>query len=251
MVMDVTHIAIGLGILAFFAHIVKGLTGFGPAIIFVSVGTLIHDPIQVIVLAALLDIIGGGTLLYLNPQFIENKKYWVPIGLLMVIGAILGSLLLHLVPASAFEIILGLAIVLISIWFLFGDSEPEGNPDSANDIEVMDGLVGSFSGFCGGFTGMGGPPLIIYLGAKFRKELFRAVIVPIFLVSAIARFSTYGVVGMIDPTNYWLYILPSVGVILGNQVGNRFFDYVEQKWFTVLIGVILLFSGLRLITNSV
>lgn len=247
--MDTIHIAIALGILAFFAHIVKGLTGFGPAIIFVSIGSLIYNPIEVIVLAALLDIIGGSTLTVLNPHFLQNKKYWMPIGLLMVVGAILGSLLLYLVPASAFEIVLGAVIILISLWFLFGDSEPDGDPESTNEIELLDGFVGSFSGFCGGFTGMGGPPLIIYLGAKFEKELFRAIIVPIFLVSAIARFSTYGFVGMVDLSNIWIYILPPLGVIFGNHVGNSFFDHVEQKWFTVLIGIILLFSGAQLLLN--
>ncbi len=247
--MDIAFVAVLLGALAFFAHIVKGLTGFGPAIIFVSIGSVVYNPIEVIVLAALLDIIGGGTLTALNPQFLRNSKYWAPIGLLMVIGAISGSLLLSIAPASAFEIVLGVAIVVISIWFLFGNSEPDGSASSPTEIKPLDGFVGSFSGFCGGFTGMGGPPLIVYLGAKFKKDFFRAIIVPIFLVSAIARFTTYGALGMVDLNNYLLYILPPIGVIIGNFVGNHFFDYVEQRWFTVLIGVILLLSGTQLILN--
>lgn len=247
--MDFFQIAVALGILAFFAHVVKGMTGFGPAIVFVSIGSLIYHPVEVIVLAALLDIIGGGYLSILNPHFFENKEYWMPIGLLMVIGAILGSLTLSLVPASVFEYLLGAAIVLISFWFLFGDSEPDGNSDGSHEIEVLDGIVGAFSGFCGGFTGMGGPPLIAYLGAKFEKELFRAVIVPIFLVAAIARFSTYGVLGMIETNTLWVYVFPPLGVIFGNHVGDHFFDHVEQRWFTILIGIILLFSGVRLLLN--
>jgi uncharacterized membrane protein YfcA len=96
---------------------------------------------------------------------------------------------------------------------------------------------------------MGGPPLIVYLGAKFRKDLFRAVIVPIFLMAAIARFSTYGILGMVDTSSLWMYILPPVGVILGNTVGDRLFEHVEQRWFTILIGIILLLSGIRLLLN--
>lgn len=247
--MVVFGIAVALGILAFLAHIIKGLTGFGPAIVFVSVGSLIYNPVEVIVLAALLDIIGGVSLLILNPHFFENKEYWIPIGLLMVVGAIVGGLLLSLVPASVFEYVLGAAIVLISFWFLLGSSEPEGNPDGSQEIGVPDGLVGAFSGLCGGFTGMGGPPLIAYLGAKFEKNLFRAVIVPIFLMAALARFSTYGSLGMIHTNSLWLYVFPPVGVVLGNHVGNHFFDDVEQKWFTILIGIILLLSGVRLIVT--
>jgi len=247
--MEPLQIAIALGVLAVGAHVIKGLTGFGPAIVFVSIGSIIHDPIEVIVLASLLDIIGGGYLSFLNPEFFQNKKYWIPIGSLMVVGAIIGSATLSLVPAAVFEYLLGAAIILISLWFLFGDAEPDDNPEGSQELSTLDGIVGAFSGFCGGFTGMGGPPLIVYLGAKFKKDLFRAVIVPIFLMAAIARFSSYGVLGMVDTSNLWMYIFPPIGVILGNTVGDRLFEHVEQRWFTVLIGIILLLSGVRLILN--
>lgn len=247
--MNALQIAVLLGVLAFFAHIVKGMTGFGPAIVFVSIGSLIYDPVEVIVLAAFLDIIGGGYLSILNPHFFENKRYWVPIGSLMIVGAIIGGWVLSVIPAGIFDYLLGGAIALISFWFLFGKSEPEESSGESHTIGAPDGAVGAFSGFCGGFTGMGGPPLIVYLVAKFEKNLFRAVIVPIFLMAAIARFSTYGYLGMVNTSNPWLYAFPAVGVIFGSHVGDHLFDYVEQKWFTILVGAILMLSGIRLILN--
>ncbi|WP_414837397.1 sulfite exporter TauE/SafE family protein [Candidatus Nanosalina sp. VS9-1] len=245
--MEPLQIGILLGVLAFFAHIVKGLTGFGPAIVFVSIGSMIYDPTKVIVLASLLDIIGGSYLSILNPEFFENKKYWAPIGLLMVTGAVIGGVALSVIPPGLFEYLLGGAIILISFWFLLGKFKPEEGSEGTEKLQVLDGAVGAFAGFCGGFTGMGGPPLVVYLGSKFRKELFRAVVVPIFLLAAIARFSTYGYLGMIDTSNIYLYILPPTGVILGNYLGNQLFQEVEQKKFTILIGLILMISGLRLI----
>jgi len=247
--MDPFQTAIVLGVLAFLAHIIKGLTGFGPAIVFVSIGSLIHDPLGVIVLASLLDIIGGGYLSVLNPQFFENRDYWVPIGALMVVGALVGSLALSVVPTSVFEYLLGGAIILIALWFLLGDSGPEPDGDGPYALDALDGLVGAFSGFCGGFTGMGGPLLIAYLGARFEKELFRAIIVPVFLMAAIARFGSYGVLGMVDTSTPWLYVFPPMGVIAGNHLGDRLFGRVEQDWFTVLIGIILLLSGIRLLVG--
>jgi uncharacterized membrane protein YfcA len=247
--MDPVQLAVALGVLALFAHVVKGLTGFGPAVVFVSIGSLFYDPVKIIVLAALLDVIGGAYLSFLNPEFFENRRYWVPIGFLMVIGAVLGSLALSLLPPEFFEYLLGAAIILISFWFILGKSEPDADPENSHELGIKDGIVGVFSGFCGGFTGMGGPPLVAYLGSKFDKELFRAIIVPVFLMSTASRVVSYGALEMMPTGNIWLYVFPPLGVIIGNSVGNHFFEDVEQKKFTVLIGVILMLSGIRLLAG--
>lgn len=190
--MDILYISSILGLLAVLAHIIKGLTGFGPAIVFVSVGSFIYNPIDIIVLAALLDVIGGLYLSLLNPQFLKtNMHYWIPIGSLMILGAIIGSVTLSLFPPSLFEYVLGAAIIAISIWFMIGDFKPQTSTQDSYTISIFGGFVGIFSGFCGGFTGIGGPPLIIYLSSIFKKNLFRAIIVPIFLMAAIARLVSY------------------------------------------------------------
>jgi uncharacterized membrane protein YfcA len=245
--MDVFQIAFALGVLALFAHVVKGLTGFGPAIVFVSIGSLFYDPVEIIVLASLLDLVGGAYLVYLNPDFLHNRRYWVPIGFLMVVGAVFGSFILSILPASLFEYLFGAAIVLISLWFLSGKSELDKDSEDTHELGVVDGFVGVFSGFCGGFVGMGGPPLVAYLGNKFDKELFRAIIVPVFLMAASSRVLSYGYLGMIETGNLWIYVFPPIGVLIGNRIGDYFFEDVEQKWFTVLIGLILMLSGIRLL----
>lgn len=244
---EALQVALAFGILALIAHVVKGLTGFGPAIVFVSIGSLFYDPMDVIVLASLLDVIGGIYLLYLNPEFLRNREYWVPIGLLMVTGAVFGSLMLSLVSASLFEYVFGTAIIMISLWFISGRSELNKESDEAHELGALDGIIGVFSGFCGGFVGMGGPPLVAYLGNKFDKKLFRAIIIPVFTMSTISRVLTYSYLGMFDSGNLWIYLFAPLGVVIGNHIGNHFFEDVRQKWFVILIGLILFLSGLRLV----
>lgn len=94
---------------------------------------------------------------------------------------------------------------------------------------------------------MGGPPLVAYLGSKFDKELFRAIAVPVFLMAATSRILSYSFLGMMPAGNPWLYVFPPLGEIAGNHIGNYFFEDVEQQGFTVLIGIILTFSGIRLL----
>lgn len=245
--MEPIQLALALGILALFSQVVKGLTGFGSAIVFVSIGSLFYNPVKIIVIASILDFVGGGYLMSLNPDFLENRVYWLPIGLLMVIGAVIGSYMLSILPASFFEYLFGGAIVLISLWFLSGKSELEKDSEEEHELGIIDGFVGLFSGFSGGFVGMGGPPLVAYLGNKFDKRLFRAIVVPVFLMAAASRVLSYGYLGMFQTENLWIYVFSPVCVLIGNRIGNHFFKDVEQKWFTVLIGIILLISGLRLI----
>ena len=247
--MEPLQIAVLLGILALFSQVVKGLTGFGSAIVFVSIGSLFHDPVEIIVLASILDFLGGGYLISLNPDFLDNREYWVPIGLLMVTGAVIGSYMLSVLPASLFEYLFGGAVILISIWFLSGKSELDKDSRGAHELGIIDVFVSVFSGFCGGFVGMGGPPLVAYLGNKFDKGLFRAIVVPVFLMAASSRVLSYLYLGMVETGNLWIYVFPPVGVLIGNRLGDHFFEDVEQKWFTILIGVILLLSGVRLLTG--
>lgn len=247
--MGPTQIALVLGILALSAHVVKGLTGFGSAVVFVSIGSLIYDPLKIIVLASVLDLIGGSYLSVLNPRFFENKKFWVPIGILMIVGAVIGSAALSILPPAVFEYFFGTAIILISLWFLLGRSEPEAASEKSQDLGILDGFVGVFSGFCGGFTGMAGPPLVAYMGSKFDKDLFRAILVPVFLMAATSRVISYGALGMLETSNLWIYVFPTLGVLIGEKTGNHFFEDVEQRWFTVLIGIILLLSGIRMLTG--
>lgn len=185
--------------------------------------------------------------MFLNPEFLENREYWFPIGLMMVSGAVIGSFMLSVLPASLFEYLFGVAIILISFWFLSGRSELDKDSDEAQELGVIDGVFGVFSGFCGGFVGMGGPPLVAYLGNKFDKELFRAIIVPVFLMAASSRVLSYGYLGMIETGNPWIYVFPPLGVLVGNRIGDHLFEDVRQKWFTILIGAILMLSGFRLL----
>lgn len=246
--MEPVQLALALGTLAFVSQVVKGLTGFGSAIVFVSIGSLFYDPVRVIVLASLLDFVGGAYLSYLNPDFFQNKRYWVPIGLLMIVGAVIGGFALSLFPLELFEYLLGAAIVLISFWFLLGKSEYR-EPESPHELGAADGFVGLFSGFCGGFTGMGGPPLVAYLENKFDKDLFRAIVVPVFLMAASSRILTYGLLGMIQTSNLWLYAFPPLGVLIGDSIGNHFFEDVNQEHFVIVVGIILMLSGIRMLVG--
>ena len=55
-----------LPLVAFLAYLLKAMTGFGPAIVFISLGSLFVSPHPAVVTSSILDIIAGIMLLKID-----------------------------------------------------------------------------------------------------------------------------------------------------------------------------------------
>jgi len=110
--------------IAFLAYLLKGLTGFGPAIVFISLGSLVMDPIQVVVISPLLDIVAGCVLTWKDRrQFLSG--YWILLALPLIGGVLLGSIGLSLSTIENYRLMLGTGIVILGIWFLLNKHRHE------------------------------------------------------------------------------------------------------------------------------
>ena len=239
---------LGLIAAAALAYFVKGATGFGPAMVFISLGTLLIGAQPAIVISTMLDVVGGFTLFFAD-TYADGRRFWIPLAIMIVIGSVIGGTLLAIIPLQHYKIILGGAIILLGSWFVFGSNQVDQQklmdhlPEKAS---LLDMSVSLFAGFCGGFFGISGPPLIFYLGRKLAKSAFRKTLIPIFLMAAIARILTYLAGGLvtIQLGIKGLIILP--GLFIGLYLGNHLFIKMNEIWFRRFIGLILILTGTRL-----
>ena len=232
-------------LLAFF---IKGVTGFGTALIMVPILTVLVGIHHAVVVSSILDVLGGVILFIRNPVA-DSRQFWVPMALGMVAGSVIGGIILKIVPMHGFELIMGTVIIFLGLWFLAGrggkdeSTLPATPPQTATSVDVG---VSTFSGFCGGLFGISGPPIVFYLGNRLAKTAFRSTLIAVFMCGGIARVMTYSVTGLVDFTTLSLSLISIPGLLLGLYCGNHLFFRIPEVWFSRLIGVVLIMSALRL-----
>ncbi len=235
-----------VGLLAFF---LKGVTGTGTTTVIVALGALIIEPKLTIVLASLINIFGGLSMVPVDPIRLA-VRYWVPIAVLMVLGSVLGAMALKLVPNRQFQLILGAAFLLTAVWFIFRASRERSTAAAPTKAGPVDMGIGALAGFCGGFIGINAPPLVLHFSRHLDKRHLRRLLVLIFIPAAIAQTITFAANGMLSwrVLTWGILMLPSLAA--GIYLGNRTFHRISERWFRRVLGLFLVIVSIRLIGRS-
>jgi uncharacterized membrane protein YfcA len=173
------------------AGIVRGIVGFGYALIMISALNLVALPAEVVPLATILDLLGG---IKMMPQVWRDVHWsgvrWLGLGALTGVPA--GIWLLVSLDADTMRLGISLAIlisvILIARGFTF--AKVPGSP--------LMFLTGGLSGLLSGSGGIPGPPVILlYLSSPLPIISTRATTVAFFLLvdsMALIGMSSQGLV---------------------------------------------------------
>lgn len=237
-----------LPLVAFLAYLLKAMTGFGPAIILISLGSLFIPPQPAIATSSILDIIAGIALLRIDWAK-GAYRFWLPLAIAIAVGTIVGAIFLQIIPPAKFRVMLSTTILVLGIWFIIGRKETDATklkselPEKCKKIDTGFTFIG---GFCGGLFGISGPPIIWNFGRQLAKRAFRQVLVPIFIIAAIARVTMYSSMGIVgwQVLKYVIVALP--GLFLGLFVGNKIFFKLSELNFSRIVGAVLLAVAIKL-----
>lgn len=111
-------------------------------------------------------------------------------------------------------------------------------------------FVGSIAGFFGASIGMPGIPLTVYYSAvNVDKEVARSTTLSFFVVLLSATLAANYGAGTISGTFYSMAPLLIPSVFVGMVIGNKVFPYISQRWFQLILNVIILYSACRILTD--
>ena len=239
MLLDLTLAQLAIALAATLAaSFVRGLAGFGMAILLVPVLGLAVAPAAAVVvsnwLMLLIGLVGIRTVVRASePSAFVISGFAVlatPLGvwLLMLTDPELARLLIALIALGAF----GLMLL---------PKKPAGHIHGPG----LTGATGIASGVLTGFAGMPGPPVVpYYLGRQIAPELARASMMTIFLATALAGIGAALLLGLATWRELWLAALLFPVTLLGNWLGHKAFGRIGDSAWRGFTGAVLGVSAL-------
>jgi uncharacterized protein len=224
---------LGAALMTFGAAYIRGLTGFGMAIILVPLLGMIIRPDEAVVLAILLQLlIGPAGIRTIMAE--AHRASAITILLCAVATTPIGILLLaHTPPDLARVVIAGIAVGAFLL--VIASRKAVAQPGMLATLGV-----GISSGILTGFAAMPGPPVIpYYLREAFAPRTARASMMLVFFATAIAGTASAWLIGLATPRLIILSLLLFLPMYLGNALGGRAFGKVSPALWRSFVAVLL------------
>ncbi|MCC5800999.1 sulfite exporter TauE/SafE family protein [Rossellomorea vietnamensis] len=225
------------------ASILQTSTGFGFSIMATPFLLLLYPPKEAIQINLILSLVISLALVVKirrDIDFTLVKRFVIG----SVPGLFLGIVVFTLIDMSLLKVVISLVIILLTILLILKFRIRQSTP--------RDFLAGGLSGVLTTSIGMPGPPLLLYFsGTGTKKEKLRGTTLAfylfIYLVSLGIQVNVAGTTLTVWKSS--LQALPVVAV--GLLSGQALFSKINQKLFQIVTYVLLLFSGIYLLIESI
>ena len=238
-------IAISIAILG---GIVKGVVGFAMPMVVISGLSSFIDPELALAGLILPTLVANGTQALrqgIAPAWASARRFWV---YLTVGGMVLlaSAQLVRVLPISVLLGVIGVPVTLFALLQLAGWRFALQR--QRKDVEAG---IGAFAGFLGGISGIWGPPTVLYLTAlnTEKAEQMRAQGV-IYGLGAVALVGAHIASGVLRLETLPLSLALIAPALLGQWLGGKVLDRIDQAVFKKATLLVLLIVGLNLIRRS-
>ena len=217
---------------AFGSAFVRGLTGFGMAILLVPILALALSPVDAVLLANFLSVYIGLTEIRRLLRGAERSA-WVIIALVAVTTP-LGLYALSLTsPAIARLVIAVIALTAFFAILLPRHGSLDHHPATTTGVGVLSGLMT-------GYAGMPGPPVVpYYVGRDIPRETAKASMMLIFTCASTTGLMSGAAIGVLDWSLGLLAVLLFPAVLMGNWLGDKASGRIEDRTWRTCVGVVL------------
>ena len=228
----------------FFAYLVRGITGFGSALVAVPLLAHVLPLTFVVPWIVVMDTLAALVLARSGQR--GGHVRWSEIGWILpgsLLGVVIGIKLLVSVERDPLMVALGLFVAIFGVRQLLG---LHGERPVSRWWALPAGILG---GGIGALFATGGPPMVIYLTHRLRdKAELRATLSGLFLIDGAVRILALALAGLLlqDPMGWYLLAgmpLMAAGLYAGNHVHLN----LGRRHMASVIALLLIASGLSLL----
>lgn len=221
------------------AYFLKGMAGFGPALVFMPVASMVCDPHLALVTSAFIDLFVGAALVRTLRYTRDELHIAGRLVLGMGAGTVLGAAAAGVLPSEALLLLVALTVLGIG-FHLALQADDTVAASVSGGLRVYAGCLAG--GATGGLVGISGPFVVAGL-ARLEKSAFRRVLVMVFLAEGALKLVVYWIAGVWTSGAIPLALFVSPAVVVGLALGLRSHVHVSERRFKQTVGAILVATG--------
>lgn len=213
------------GAIGALAGVIRGITGFGGAMVMSPPLALLLGPLLAVPVVLLLESVAAAPMIAQLRRLVRWRVIG-PIAIAACLTVPLGAYLLVKVDPQTMRRVIAAVVIVFSLLLLKG-WRYSGPQRMATGVGL-----GTMSGVMIGATSMGGPPIILYLLAGPDPiEVTRANLTFYVGATALAAFGVLWAGGVLHPRALLLALMFAPGYYLGMVAGTRLFSRFNDTRF--------------------
>jgi uncharacterized membrane protein YfcA len=243
-----TENIIFLILLAAGASFIQRTIGFGFGIfIMTALPFLMPSYGEAVTLSGLLSLTSATIVMVKYLKFVTWKRL-LPIVASFIIFSTIAICLLDKIEGQAMRRILGITLILISLYFSFFKAKLQKLIRPTKGWQYG---TGAASGIMGGLFAMHGPPVVLYLiVSEPDKDHYMGMIQTYAVVTNITMLAVRAFNGYVTPAVGSSYIYSLIGLAIGVIAGNWAFKHIPNRLFTYIVYAYIGVSGLIILLTA-
>ena len=241
MELDVTHIIL-LMLIAAGAGFVQRVSGFGFGIFAMLFLPSLMPVASAAAISTLLSCCSSSYNTVRNRKSIPFRTL-LPLMISALVTIPLAVMLSKHISNHFFKKLLGVVLILLSIYFLFFNQKIKIKASVPNGL-----IAGALSGMLSGLFSTGGPPVVLYLTQATATNLsYFAATQCFFSLTGIYSSVMRIINGIITWQVLFYAVFGIIGCMIGNWLGKFVFDKLDAKKLKTVIYIGMCISGLLMI----
>lgn len=232
-------------VIIFVAYLVRGIAGFGSALVAVPLLALILPLNQVVPMVIAVDF-SASVQQAIRERGLVKWQDLLPIFPFSFMGLLVALFLYTNLDLQVLLRALGIFIVAFALYSL----RPNNSPKPKGKIWAAP--LGFLGGFIGSLFGTGGPFYVMYLRMRqLDKATFRGTTAMLFTVDGGIRLIGLSLIGIFNWQILILVLLAIPMKLAGFHTGHYLHHKLDERKFMLLVSVLLMLSGLSLIYKTI
>ncbi len=225
-------------LLVLFAAFIRGLAGFGFALVLAPVLLLVLSPAAVVVINLFLALLSNIVVIVHSFAHIDFRRI-LPMMLSSLLGIPLGVWIISAVSPSILKIFVGALIICFAVLVA------SGFRITLAGERLSAGAAGFFSGVLASSTSLGGPPVVLLMQSqRWRKEVIHPSLAGYFLFLGAASLTALAVSGQVTGEMVLTVASLAPALLAGTGLGVFVFQRVNARFFRLLSIIIIICAGL-------